>query len=97
MIHTHLERTPIWPNYSLPPLNKSLFIPNETPDLDNIACHGVVQYFHRLSDSDASRKEFEEVAGFENNVGVICLSGGPDGHGAVDQVECACYALYCTK
>ena len=91
--HTHLERAPIRPNDPLSPLHKPFLVPDQTPDLDDVARDGVVEDLHRLPDRDAAREELDEVARFEDRGGVVGLAGGAHGHGAVDEVEGACYSL----
>ena len=89
----HLECTPIWTNNPLPPLHVSLLVPDEVPNFNDIAGHVVVEDLDRLSDGDTSSEKLDHVAGFEDDVWVVCFARGPDGHGTVNQVECARDAL----
>jgi len=92
-MENHLQCTPIWPNYSLSPFHEPFLIPNQSSNLDNIASNLVVQDFDGLSNGHTSRKQFDHVSGFENDVRVVCLASRPYGHGTVNQVECAPYSL----
>lgn len=98
MIHSHegssyLQRTPVRSDDPLPPLHKPFLIRNDVPDLDDVACNGIVQNLDRLGDVNASSEQFDQVAGFEYNVRIIGFAGCPHRHGTTNQVEGACNSL----
>ena len=92
-IGTNLERTAIWPNDPLPPLDEPFLVTNDIPNLDDITRHVVVENFDGLPECDAASEELDHVARFEDDVGIVGLARGAHGHGAVDEVEGACDAL----
>ena len=89
----NLQCTAIRTYDALPPLDESFFIPNNIPDLDYVASYGVVQNFYGLVNSDASCKELDHIAGFENDVRVVSLPRCSDCDGTIDEIEDACYTL----
>jgi hypothetical protein len=91
---TDLEGAAIWSNNALPPLCETLLIPNKISDLDDVASNAIIQDFDRLSDCDASRKEFYHVSRLQNDVGIICLPRCTNRHRTVNKIERACYVLH---
>jgi hypothetical protein len=90
---TCLERASIRPNNPLPALDEAFLVPDEAANFYNVACDRVVEDFDGLADGGPSGEEFNEVAGLEDDIGVPCFAGCADGHGAMNEIECACYAL----
>ena len=89
----HLERTPIRPDYALPPLDEAFLVTHDIPYFNNVASNAIVQYLDSLPNRDASRKQFDHVPRFQNDIGVICLSRRVHGHGAMNEVKCARHML----
>jgi len=76
-VHAYLERTSVWSNDPLSPLHKPFLIRNYVPNLDDVTRNGIVQNFNRLSDVHTSGEQFDQVAGFEDDVWIVCFAGGP--------------------
>lgn len=90
---TRLQRTPIWSNKSLSPLHKPVLITNQIANFDDVACHVVLQYLLSLSDCDPSCEQLDDVSRFKYDVWIECFACRPDGHGPMNQVQCARNAL----
>lgn len=91
--HTYLECASIWPDYPLPPLHKSLLVPHEVANFDDVARSVVLQDLDRLVNRDTTSHQLYHVSGFEDNVGVVSFSRRLDRHRTVDEIKCTCNSL----
>ena len=89
----YLQCAPIRTNDSLPPFHKSLLIPHQVTNLDDVTRHVVFQYLDRLAGCYTSCEKFDHIASFKDDVGIECLASGANGHGTMDKVESASDAL----
>lgn len=76
-----LQGSPVWPNQPLSSLYKSFLISYNAPNFDDLTVDLVLQNLFRLLESNRSRKEFDEVACFDDHVGIPCLFACFDGNG----------------
>ena len=86
LARAYLECAPVWTNNSLSPLNKSLFIPHNISNFDDIASNTVVQYLDGLANGNSTSEQFDHVASFEDYIWVISFTGCPNRHRTVNKV-----------
>jgi hypothetical protein len=84
---THLQRASVWSNNPLPPFHKSLFVPNQTANLDDITGHVVLENFYCLVNRNSTCHKLDYVPGFEDDIWIECFTRGSDGHGAMNKVK----------
>jgi hypothetical protein len=90
----YFQGTPIRSDDPLSPLDISLLVPDQIPDLDDVTGNVVVQNLHSLCDGNTSGKQLDHVSGFKDDVWIECFAGRAHGHRAVYQVKGASNSLH---
>ena len=87
------KRGPIRTEDTLAALDEALFVADQVADLDDIACGAVFEDFDGLRRGDGAREELYEVPSVEYGGWVVGFSRCAHGHGALDEIEGACYVV----
>mmetsp|Transcript_26419 Transcript_26419/g.57629 ORF Transcript_26419/g.57629 Transcript_26419/m.57629 type:complete len:237 (+) Transcript_26419:619-1329(+) len=82
-----LEGGAVGADQALPPLHKLLLVADDAANLDDVALHVIIQDLESLGCRHTPGQQLDKVAGLDDDVGVVRLAGGLDGHGALNQVE----------
>lgn len=78
----------IWPDKSLPPLDKLFFIPDDISNLYNFHKHVIILHnFDSLWEWDRSSQELDQISGSDDAIWVPSLTSGFHRHGALDQIK----------
>ena len=57
----------------MPPLNEALLIPDHAPNLDDVACHAVLEDLDGLWRGHGASKQLDKIARIENGCRIECL------------------------
>lgn len=56
--------------YPLSPLDEALLVPHHAPDLDDVACHAVLENLDGLGRRHGTREKLDQIARIEDGCGI---------------------------
>lgn len=84
---TYLQCASIGSNNPLSPLDKSLLIPDDTSNLDDITRNPILQNLDCLRRIHSSRQQLQEIPSFEDDIRIPSLPRRLDSHFTLHQIE----------